>query len=100
MIFIPISLPRQVIQNSHSTHLLLKDALRTGLGMGMGRNGAAHYLRTSEYSICIKHSIRISIRIRIRIHIIIIIIMLLLLLLLFTLLLIVVLLSLLLLVLL
>ena len=40
--FIPISLPRNVLQTSYCTHLLSKDVLQTGLGMGMGMNGSAH----------------------------------------------------------
>ena len=41
MIFVPIPLPRKVLQTSYCTHLLLTDGLQTGLGMGMGMNGTA-----------------------------------------------------------
>ena len=44
VIFIPIPLPIQVLQTSYCTHLLFKDVLQTGLGMGMGMNGTAHSL--------------------------------------------------------
>ena len=39
MICIPVPLPGKALQTSYCTHLLVKHALRTGLGMGMGMNG-------------------------------------------------------------
>ena len=42
VIFIPIPLPRQVLQTSYCTHLLSKDSIQTVFGVGMGMNGTAH----------------------------------------------------------
>ena len=39
--FIPIPLPRKVLQTSCCTHLSFEDVLQTGLGMDMGMNGTA-----------------------------------------------------------
>ena len=47
MIFVPIPLPRKALQTSYCTHLLFKDILQTGLGMGMGMNGTAQVSRLS-----------------------------------------------------
>ena len=44
VVFMPIPLPGKVPQTSCCTHLLLKDVLQTGLGMGMGMNGTAQWL--------------------------------------------------------
>ena len=43
VIFIPIPLPRKVIQTSCCTHMLLKSVIQTGLGMGMGMNRTAQW---------------------------------------------------------
>ena len=45
--FIPMRLPRKVIQTSYCTHLLFENVMLTGLGMdmGMGMNGTAHASR-------------------------------------------------------
>ena len=40
-IVIPISLPRKALQTSYCTHLLRKDVLQSGFGMGMGMHGTA-----------------------------------------------------------
>ena len=49
VIFIPMPLPKQVLQTSHCTHSFQENVLQTLVGVGMGMNVTAHCSNTHIY---------------------------------------------------